>query len=185
MKKGFIISMLATAVVLTGCNAPKEEAKDYIKKAAFDFTPAEIVDTLRVEEIEFTPMAVVDSKEKDEKIAAYSSLTDVFNTDKENIGAMIHYQFTYDDTTYKVSRIHFFFDRYSTLATFRYLYHIKSIANYIDPNTNWDDISATIDKGFNDYDFAIYEGENFEIYASRSDEILSVSFAPNENTKGE
>lgn len=174
MKKGLIIIMLLVAVVFTGCSTKGEFAKEY-----FDFTPVEIVDGLEDCLIDFTPMGVVDNEEKAEKIATYGSIADVFNADKDNIDAMIHYQFNYDDTTHKVSHISFFLDRNSNAAAERYLYHIYSIANFIDPNTNTDDITAAITNGFDELDFAIYEGENFVLNAGRSDEYFNAFFTPN------
>ena len=180
MKKGFIITMLASAILLTGCSTKGE----IVEKEYFDFTPTEIVSELEDCLIDFTPMAVVDNKEKAEKIATCSSITDVFNTNKDDIDAMIHYQFNYDDETHKVSYISFFLDRNSAKAAERYLYHLDTIATIIDPNVNTDDIFDAIEKGFNEFDFAIYEGENFELYATRSGEYFNVSFRPIETTKG-
>lgn len=186
MKKGFIFTMLLVALVLTGCSSKGEVKTEETETKYFDFTPADITDELKTNSlIDFTPMGVVENKEKAEKIATFSSITDVFNTDKNDIDAMIHYQFNYDDTVYKVSHISFFMDRNSTKAAERYLYHIFSIAQSIDPNANTDEISTAIENGFNDYDFAIYEGENFELNASRSDDFFNVSFTPIENTKGD
>lgn len=174
MKKSFIITMLVVALVLTGCSTKGEVATE-----CFDFTPVEIVDGLEDCLIDFIAFEVVDNEEKAEKIATYGSITDVFNADKDNIDAMIHYQFNYDDTTHKVSHISFFMDRNSIDAGKRYLYHIYSIASYIDPNTNTDDISTEITNGFDKLDFAIYEGENFVLNAGRNDEYFNVSFTPN------
>lgn len=186
MKKGFIITMLLVALVLTGCNTNEGAKTEKAETKYFDFSPADITDELKTNSlIDFTPMSVVDNEEKAEKIATFSSITDVFNTNKDDIDAMIHYQFNYDDTTYKVSRISFFMDRNSTKAATRYLYHIDAIVLSIDPNANTDDIFEEIEKGFNDYGFAIYEGENFELNASRSDKYFNVSFTPIENTKGD
>lgn len=186
MKKSFIIMLLVSAIVFTGCGAKNEEAKEETKTEYFDFTATEIVNKVSTDWlIDFTPITVVDNEEKIEKIATFNSITDVFNTDKDDIDAMIHYQFHYDDTTHKVSYISFFMDRNSTKAAERYLYHIDAIALSIDPNANTDNIFDAIEKGFNDYDFAIYKGENFELYASRSDEYFNVSFTPIANTKGD
>lgn len=184
MKKGFIITLLLTAIVLTGCSSKGEIKTEEAKTEYFDFSPTEIVNSLEELEIDFIPMGVIDSEEKTEKIATYSSVTDVFNHNKDDIDAIIHYIITYDDTTNKVSKISFFFNRHSTLARWRYLLHLKSIAEYINPNTNWDDISNAIEKGFNENDYAIYRGENFELYATLSDAYLNASFQPTETTKG-
>lgn len=181
MKKGFIISILLAAVVLAGCSTKGEIATDY-----FDFTRAEIIDGIEACDIGMTISVITDSEEKTEKIAAYTSTKDGF-TDIEGLSSPkpINYLITYDDTTYKVSRVCFFFDRNTALADFRYLLHTKSIAEYIDPNANWDDISSTIDNGFNELDFAIYDGEKFTLHASRDDKYFNVSFTPTNNTKGE
>lgn len=176
MKKGLIISMLIATVVFTGCSSKGKVKAD--KTEHFDFTAKEIVSNLEEYLIEFTAFGVVDNEEKTEKIATYSSITDIFNTDKNNLDAMIHYQFVYDYTTDKVSYISFFLDRNSTKATERYLYHIDAIAEVIDPNVDTDDISTTMEKGFNEYDFAIYKGKNFELNVSRSEEYFSASFTP-------
>lgn len=178
MKKGLIITMLLISVILTGCSTKGEIETKEEEKLSFDFSHTEIVSNLEEWLIDFALIGVYDGKEKPEKIATYTSITDVFNTDKSNIDAMIHYQFTYDDTTDKVSYIHFFMDRNETKAAERYLYHIYSIAEYIEPSVNTDDISATMEKGFNEYDFAIYKGKNFELNVSRSEEYFSASFTP-------
>lgn len=185
MKKGFIITMLLAAIVLTGCSSNEGGKIEEAETKYFDFTPREIINELEECLIDFTPMGVVDNEEKAEQIATYSSITDVFNFDKDDIDAMIHYMFTCDDTTHKVSHISFFMDRNSTKAAERYLYHIFSIAQSIDPNANTDEISTAIENGFNDYDFAIYEGKNFKLHASRSGEYFNASFTPIENTKGD
>ena len=181
MKKGFFITLLASIVLLTGCGTKEE----IVEKEYFDFTPTEIVSELEDCLIDFTPMGVVDNEEKAEKIATYSSQTDVFNTNKDDIDAMIHYQFNYDDTTHKVSHISFFMDRNSTKAAERYLYHIYSIASCIDPTADTDEISAAITKGFNELDFAIYKGKCFELGVGRNDEFFTVSFTPIKNSKSE
>ena len=185
MKKGFIIILLLAAVVLTGCGTNEGAKIEEAEIKYFDFTPAEIVGDLENWLIDFTPMGVVDNEEKAETIATYSSITDVFNTNKDDVGAMIHYMFNCDEVTDKVSRIYFFMDKNSTKATERYLYHIDSIALSIDPNANTDDIFDAIEKGFNEFDFAIYEGESFELHASQHDKYYNVSFTPIENAKGE
>lgn len=183
MKKRFIISLLLAAIFITGCNTKGEIAKKEEEKLYFDFSHTEIVSNLEDSLIDFTPVSVFDNEDKTEKIATYTSITDVFNTDKSNIDAMIHYQFNYDDETDKVSYIHFFMDRNETKAAERYLYHIYSIAECIEPNVNTDDITATMEKGFNEYDFAIYKGKNFELNVSRSEEYFNASFTPTK--KGE
>ena len=127
MKKRFIIILLTSIVLLTGCDTKGELTKEY-----FDFTPAEIIDELECCMIDFTAFDVIDNEEKAEKIATYGSITDVFNTDESDTNAMIHYQFNYDDTTYKVSYISFFMDRNASEAAKRYLYHIYShISSYV------------------------------------------------------
>lgn len=178
MKKSLIITILLATVILTGCNTKGEIEKKEDEKQYFDFSHTEIVSMLEDSLIDFTPVSIFDNEDKTEKIATYTSITDVFNTDKSNIGAMIHYQFNYNDTTNKVSYIHFFMDRNETKAAERYLYHIYSIAECVDPNVNTDDISTTMEKGFNEYDFAIYKGKNFELNVSRSEEYFSASFTP-------
>lgn len=177
MKKGLIITLLLS-VILMGCSTKgdiktKEEEKQY-----FDFSHTEIVSKLEEYLIDFTDSGIVDGKEETEKIATYTSITDVFNADKNNIDAMMHYLFTYDDLTENVTRIHFFIDRNSTKSAERYLYHLDAMAESIEPNVNTDDIFTAIEKGFNNYDSAIYEGENFELYASRNEEYFSASFTP-------
>ena len=184
MKKGFIITMLLAAIVLTGCGLKGEIKTEEAKTEYFDFTATEIVNSLEEWLIDFTPFNVVEADEKTEKIVSYTSKTDVFNKDEYDIKANIHYQFTCDDITNKVSSISFFIDKNSAKAAERYLYHIFSIASCIDPNTNTDDISNAIEKGFNENDYAIYRGENFELYALQNDEFLDVLFKPIENTEG-
>lgn len=181
MKKRFIIALLV-AVVLTGCSVNEGAKIEEVKTVYFDFSPTEITDELKTNSlIDFTLIDVIDNEEKTEKIATYSSLTDVFNTDKSDINAMIHYRFNYDDTTHKVSYISFFMDRNANEAAERYLYHIYSIVSCIDPNISSDEITETIIKGFTDYDFALYEGENFKLNASRSDKYFDVNFKPIKN----
>lgn len=180
MKKGLIITMLLLSVILTGCSTKGE-----VEKECFNFTPVEIVSELEECLIDFTARGIVDGNENGEKIATYNSITDVFNTDKNNIDAMIHYLFTYDDITGKVLSISFFMDRNATDAAERYLYHIDTLAECIEPNINTDDIFTAIEKGFNEYDFAIYEGVNFTLNASRSDEYFNASFTPIKDAKGE
>lgn len=183
MKKRLIATLLFLAVVLTGCSTKGEDKTEDAKTNCFDFTATEIVNSLEEWLIEFTPIAVVDNEENSEKIVTYTSQNDVFTTDTEAEYDLMHYHFTCDDITNKVSRISFYIDRDSSVATKRYLYHIYSIASCIDPSTNTDDITNTIESGFKEYDFAIYEGESFELNASRSDNYFNVSFTP--HTKGE
>ena len=181
MKKSFIILFLVFAVILTGCDAKKEG----VKTEYFDFAATEIVESLKSCSIDMTANTIVESEEKNEKIYDYTSHSDSF-TDIEGVSSSpIHYIFTCDDTTNKVSHILFFFDRNSGLAYFRYLLHLKSIAEYIDSNINWDDVSSAIAKGFDELDYAIYEAENFELHVSRNEEYFNASFYPIKNTKGE
>jgi hypothetical protein len=183
MKKRFIATILIAAVSLTGCATKGEDKTEEVKTECFNFTSTEIVSNLEELLIEFTPITVVDNEEKREKIATYASQDDVFTTDNETEYGMIHYQFTYDDLTDKVSTISFHIDRNSPAAARRYLYHIYSIASCIDPNANDDDISNAIESGFKEYDFAIYEGENFKLNAFRSDNYFDASFRPIEKHK--
>lgn len=185
MKKRVIISLLAAVLLLTGCNTKGEIVKKEEEKLYFDFSHTEIVSNLEEYLIDFTARGIVDGEVKAEKIATYTSITDVFNADKNDVDAMIHYLFTYDDTTKKVSYISFFMDRNATKAAERYLYHITAIAECIEPNINSDDIFKVIENGFNEYDFAIYEGKTFELNVSRSEEFFNASFTPIKNTKGE
>jgi hypothetical protein len=173
MKKRVIITMLLLSVVLTGCSTKGEIEKEY-----FDFTPSEIVSELEECSIDFTAFNDIDGNEKGEKIASYSSKTNIFTTNENNIDETIHYQFIYDDITEKVSHISFFTNRKLTLAAERYLYHIFSIIECIEPNVNTDEISSVIEKGFNEHDFAIYTGEKFKLHVSRSEEYFNASFTP-------
>ena len=185
MKKGFIITLLLTAIVLTGCSSKGEIKTEEAKTEYFDFSPTEIVSRLEEEFlIDFTPFNVVDSYKETETIVSYTSKTDIFNRDEYDINANIHYQFTCDDITNKVSSISFLIDKNSAKALERYFLHMLSIATCIDTNTNIDDISNAIEKGFNENDYAIYRGENFELYATQNDKFLDVLFNPIENTEG-
>lgn len=185
MKKGLIITMLLISVLLMGCNTKGEIAKKEEEKLYFNFSHTEIVSNLEEYLIDFSNLGVADGEVKAEKIATYTSITDVFNTDKNNIDAMIHYIFAYDDATNKVSYISFFMDRNEIKAAERYLYHIAALAEYIEPNINTDDIFTAIEKGFNKYDSAIYESKGFALNVSRSEEYFNASFTPIKNAKGE
>ena len=185
MKKGFIITMLLAAIVLTGCGSKGEIKTEEAKTEYFDFTATEIVSSLEEEFlIDFTPITVVDSYKETEKILSYTSETDIFNRDEYNIKANIHYQFTCDDITNKVSSISFFIDKNSIKAAERFFLHLFSIASCIDPNTNTDDVGNAIEKGFDENDCALYRGENFELYAYQNDKYLDVLFKAIENTEG-
>ena len=98
MKKRVIISLLAAVLLLTGCNTKGEIVKKEEEKLYFDFSHTEIVSNLEEYLIDFTARGIVDGEVKAEKIATYTSITDVFNADKNDVDAMIHYHFTYDDT---------------------------------------------------------------------------------------
>lgn len=186
MKKGFIITLLVSAVILTGCGAKNDGVKEEEKKEYFDFTASEMVDRLGAEWlIDFTPIAVVDNEEKTEKIANYTAEVTFFDLDGDDAVPTLEYMFTCDDTTDKVSYILLFTDRGTAEAAGHFLYHISAIVQGIDPNANTEDIDTAIENGFNEYDFAIYEGEKYVLHASRSDEYFSVSFSPTENTKGD
>lgn len=178
----FYVSAKIVNPIISAEDVPESFSSTTPEKETFDFTPAEITDELKTNRlIDFTALDIVENKEKAEKIATFSSITDIFNSDEGNIDAMIHYQFNYDDTTYKVSYLSIFMYRNSTAAAERYLYHIYSIARCLDPNTNTDEITTAIENGFNDNDFAIYKGKNFELKASRSKEYFNASFTPIKN----
>lgn len=187
MKKRVIISLLATVLLFTGCNTKGEIVKKKEEKLYFDFSHTEIVRHLEDKcFMKFTPIAVIDSKTEGEKIATYTVETILYGT--ENVDELVHYQFYYNDTTKKVSYISFFLNRDALLAGNRYPHHIYSIVEYINPddeNVKTGTLTPLIQEEFDKYDFAIYEGGNFELHASRSDDYFDASFRPIKDTKGE
>lgn len=179
MKKNLIITLLVSAIIITGCSTNNEGVKEETKTEYFDFTATEIVNKVSTDWlIDFTPVMVVDNEEETEKIFTYSSTNDVFYTSDDIIGESASYSIVCDDKASKASSISFFFDKDSTEVTERFLYHISSIAQSIDPNVNTDDVLETINNGFNDNDFAIYNGDKFNLFVSCSDEYFNALFTP-------
>lgn len=178
--------LLVSAIIITGCGTKNEGVKAETKTEYFDFTESEMVDKLSTDWlIDFTPIAVVDNKEKTGKIASYTAEVPVLNMGGEGDANMMHYLFAYDDTTNEVSHISFFTNRDEQKAAEYFLYHIYAISQSIDQNANTDDITTAIKNGFNECDFATYNGVNFELNAFRNDEYFDASFTPIQNTKGD
>lgn len=186
MKKGLIITLLLATVVLAGCNTKGEIAKKEEEKLYFDFSHTEIVSKLQDEFfIDFTDLFTADGTEKGERIASYDSIADLFLSKTDIYEATVNYFFTYDAITDNVSKISFIMDRNLSLSLERYLYRVGSIIACIEPTLDTEKILNEIEKGFNECDFAIYEGEILEIHASRSEELFTASFRPIKDTKGE
>lgn len=178
MKKGFIIMLLVSAVVLTGCGAKNEGAKT----ECFDFTETEIVSELESCLIDFVQMAVVDDKDKN--IVSYISTDDVFTTDNEEVYASMHYSIVCNKTTDEVQSISYFIDKNSTKAAERFFYHLFSIASSIDPNADSDTMADAIESDNGDVD-GLYFGNNFTVSAYCIGDDYHAYFTPTKDTKGE
>lgn len=179
MKKRFIIMLLSSVILFTGCGSKVE--KEETKTEYFNFTPTELITELEECLIDVTPMGDFETEDKTARVAAYASTTDVFQTDSENVSSQIHYQITYDDITDKASYISFFLSKDATKAHERYLYHIFSIASFIDGNINTDNLSDAISAGLSENDFAIFTGEKFKLHVTSSEEYLDASFTAIKN----
>lgn len=176
MKKRFIITLLVSALVFTGCGTKNEEEKTQY----FDFTKNEIVNELEEWLIDYTLITIIDYEET-EKIATYTCGSDVITITNGVDDGLLHYKFVYNDETNKVSSISFFLEEDIEQSRARYLYHISSISQSIDPNVNIDEIYDTVKDGLNGEGFAIYNSENFILHASKSDDYFNAHFKPNIN----
>jgi hypothetical protein len=186
MKKKLVFTLLATAIILTGCSS--KEATTPTEKETFDFTVTEFVDTFDdVYNIDLTSMTTIDAEEKGTKIASYTC--DVASES----GKLLHYMVHYNEATKNVSYISFFFDK--TIGDMEealtlYYTHIGAIAEIIEPTINVGEIFSEISNvnGINEGTdgWATYEAEEFYMSAHCDDTYFDAYFIPIETyLKGE
>ena len=187
-KTFLIISLsvfLASAVVFLSAKIVNPIISEEPETECFDFSYPEIISNLKECQIDFSNLLIIDGSETGEKTATYDSISDIFNTDKTNLDESIKYFFSYDDKTDKLTSFFFNINRGSTKVAERYLYHIYSIAEYIEPDINTEDIANTIINELKEDEGAIYEGENFILYAFLNEDNFTAMFKPIKDTKGE
>lgn len=172
MKKRFIATILIAAVSITGCATKKNAER-------FGITATELVETMSDEFLlNLEHSDTIDDTENDTKISVYSWRT------YENQDKPFYYQISYDDTSEKVSHISFFFNKSIEDARIYYLLHIGAIAEILQPGIDTEAVFDAISNVNDNADVTeMYEGENFNLFASCGDVYFNASFSPIEKYK--
>lgn len=181
MKQRFIIMLLVSFVLFTGCGSKSEGEKlEENTISYFDFTVSDFVDTLSEEY--FTHLTFVTAVTKDDgtKTNTYTN-----GTPGDNSAPMVHYLVSYDKTTEKVTHISFFLNKefetdISDLVLTHYFLHVGAVASAIEPNIDSGALMDEIADGFTENEFAVCNREKFSLHAF-SGEYLDASFTAIEN----
>lgn len=187
MKKSFIIMLLVSAIIITGCGTKNEGVKEETKTEYFDFTVTDFVDTLSEEY--FTHLTLISTVPVDDgiKINSYTCGTLGYSP-------LVHYQISYDEKTEKVTHISFFLDKdfetdLSDLVLAHYFIHVQTVSSVIEPDIDNEALLDEIVTGFAEKKLntsaALCERKKFTLYAFNSDSYFDASFQPIRNTKGD
>lgn len=182
MKKRFIITLLVSALILTGCGAKNEGAKEETKTEYFDFTVTEFVETLDDEY--YTHLTYNDAVPLDD-----GTITNTYThgSPGDSSAPMVHYRINYDEKTEKVLRITFTIHKDldtddHVLNLTHYFLHVAEVSSVIEPDIDSEALLDEIVEGFAENEIninaALCDREKFNLFATNGDSYFDAMFTP-------